>query len=167
MKEIKLDKITLNFGAGSSNDVLEKGLKLLQSLSGGTPIKTITKKRIPTWGVRPGLAVGCKVTIRGKKADELLSRLLKAVNNQLPERKFDTHGNLSFGIKEYLDIPGAKYDASIGIIGLEVAVTLKRAGFRVKNRRLKKASIPSRHLISKNESIGFIKNKFNVEVITS
>ena len=77
-KEIRIEKVTLNIGAGGSAELVNKGLKLLQAITGIKPVKTVTTKRIPTWGVRPGLAIGCKVTVRGKKAEELLKRLLKA-----------------------------------------------------------------------------------------
>src|SRR3989344_2993921 len=141
-KEIRIEKVTLNIGAGGSAELVNKGLKLLQAITGIKPVKTVTTKRIPTWGVRPGLATGCKVTVRGKKAEELLKRLLKAKESRLLGRNFDNQGNFSFGIKEYLDIPNVKYDHEIGIMGLDTAVTLQRAGFRVKNRRLEPKKLP-------------------------
>ena len=75
----------------------------------------------------------------------------------------DKEGNFAFGIKEYIDIPGMKYDMDIGIIGLEVSVTLKRPGFRIKRRTIKKKKIPSRHKITKDEAISFVKEKFGVK----
>ncbi len=163
-KEIKIEKVTLNIGSGEAGDKLEKAVKLLNKISGLKPIKTKTMKRIPTWGIRPKLQIGCKVTIRGKKADELLKRLLEATRNILPETKFDREGNFAFGIPEYIDIPGTEYEVDIGIIGLDVAVTLKRAGFRIKRRQIKRTKIPRKHRITKEEAISFIKEKFNVEV---
>lgn len=164
MKEVRLDKVTLNIGSGSDNAKLEKSVKLLEAISESKAVRTVTQKRIPTWGVRPGLKVGCKVVVRGKRAEQLLGRLFKSVGDKLNNKKFDDYGNLSFGIKEYIDIPGVKYDAEIGIIGLEVAITLKRPGFRVKERRIKASKIPKRHKISKEDAMSFIKQKFNVEL---
>ena len=77
MKEIKVAKLTLNIGAGKNEDLLKKGLILLKKLSPLVPVKTFTQKRIPGWGLRPGLAIGCKVTVR-KNPEELLKRLLVA-----------------------------------------------------------------------------------------
>jgi len=162
-KEIQIEKVTLNIGVGETGDKLEKAVSLLNKISGLKPIRTKTMKRIPTWGVRPKLQIGCKVTIRGKKTEELLKRLLEAVKNNLSISKFDNEGNFAFGIPEYIDIPGVEYDVDIGIIGLDVAVTLKRAGFRIKRRRIKKTKIPKKHRITKEESISFVKNKFNIE----
>lgn len=164
MRTIKIEKITLNIGTGEPGDKLEKARKLLNTISGMKAVPTVTNKRIPTWKIRPGLQIGCKVTVRGKKAKELFIRLLKALDNHLPEEKFDKQGNLSFGIKEYLDVPGLKYDAEVGVIGFDVAVTLERAGFRIKRRKLKRKRMSKRHLISKEDAIEFMKKEFGVKV---
>lgn len=159
-----IDKITLNIGTGEPGDKLDKAMKLLDKISGAKSIQTKSKRRIPTWNIRPGLPIGCMVTLRGEKAEKLLHSLFSAVDNNLKRSSFDDFGNFSFGIKEYLDIPNVGYDVSIGIIGLEVAVTLKRKGFRVKERRLKRGKIGRAHLISKEDAINFIGSKFKVGV---
>jgi len=162
MKDIKIEKVTLNIGVGEPGANLDKAMKLLSSLSGAKPIQTTSKKRIPSWNIRPGLAIATKVTLRKNKAKEILLRLLAAVNNELKSDSFDNEGNFSFGIKEYLDIPDAKYDADIGIIGLDVAVTLTRPGFRVKKKRIRRGKIPRQHRISKEEATEFMKKEFKV-----
>ncbi len=165
MKEIQVEKITLNIGVGETGDKLDKASKLLKNLTGADPIRTRTMKRVPTWGIRPKLEIATKVTLRGAKSEEVLKRLFSAIDNKIPENKFDEFGNFSFGINEYIDIPGIEYDSNIGIIGLEIAVTLKRAGFRIKRRRINKTRIPLRHRISREESKDFIKNKFDVNIV--
>lgn len=162
MREIKLEKITLSCGTGTTPQVLEKGIKLLKLLTDRKPVKTCSTKRIPAFGVRPGLPIGCKVTIRGKKAEELLKRLLESISNKLSFKQMN-NGSFAFGIKEYIEIPGVIYQREIGIMGLDVSVTLMRAGFRVKKRR-KFRKIPKRHMITREETAKFIKEKFNVEV---
>jgi len=89
---------------------------------------------------------------------------LKAVENKIALRKFDNNGNFSFGIPEYIDIPGVNYDPVIGVIGLEAAVTLARPGFRIKNRNVMKKKIPKRHIITKQEAVKFVKEKYSVNV---
>ncbi len=163
MKELRIDKVTLNIGAGKNEDMLKKGLKLLQKIVPLTPVKTVTKKRIPTWSLRPGLEIGAKVTVR-KDADRLLKRLLAAKEFKLSAQNFDNHGNFAFGIPEYIDIGELEYDPELKIMGLEVAVTLERRGYRVKRRAVKSAKVGKNHQITKDEAILFVREKLGVEV---
>ncbi|MBI5398012.1 50S ribosomal protein L5 [Candidatus Woesearchaeota archaeon] len=162
MKNIRVEKVTLNIGAGKSQDKLEKGIKLLSAISRATPVKTFTQKRIAQWGLRPGLPIGCKVTLRGEDANKILVALLGAKDQKLSSRQFDNEGNVAFGIHEYIDIPGSKYDPAIGIIGLQVCITLERPGFSVRKRRLRSARIPADHRIKQQEAIDFMKENFKV-----
>ena len=165
MRQIRIAKVTLNVGAGKNEDMLSKGLKLLAKLSNGVaPVKAITQKRIPGWGLRPGLAIGCKVTIRSNTED-LLKRLLVAKTNRLPASCFDTQGSFSFGVPEYIDVAGLEYDPDLKIMGFEVAVTLVRPGYRVKNRKIRPTPVGAAHLITKEEAMAFAREKLGVEVI--
>ena len=164
LRKIRIAKLTLNIGVGKNEEMLKKGLKLLKKLSPLSPVKTISMKRIPAWGLRPGLAIGCKVTVR-KNAEELLKKLLVAKENTLKEKCFDDHGNFSFGIPEYIDIEGLEYDPDLKILGLEVAVTLERPGYGVKRRRVSPRVNGKKHKINKEAAIKFVKENFAVEVI--
>lgn len=164
MRKIRVEKLTLNIGAGKDPVVLNKGIKLIKNITGINPVKTFTKKRIPNWGLRPGLPIGCKVTLRGKKAVELISRLLDAKSNTLQESYFDENGSISFGITEYIDIKGVKYDPEIGIMGLQACMTLERPGFRVKKRRIKRKGISKSHRITKEDAIEFMKSEFKIKI---
>ena len=164
MKNIRVEKVTLNFGAGKDQTKLEKGMVLLGMVSGATPIKTVTKKRIQEWGLRPGLPIGCKVTLRKERAVKILPRLLEAIDNKLLIRQFDEAGNVAFGIKEYIEIPQVKYDPKIGILGLEVCVTLERPGYRIKKRRLLARKVGPKHQITKQEAIDFVSKNFNTAI---
>jgi len=161
-REIIIEKVTLNIGAGKSTDKLEKGVKLLEMITGAKPVKTITNKRIAGWGLRPGLPIGCKVTIRKQKAEEVLKRLLGARDMKLNPRQFDNEGNIAFGIAEYTDIPGIDYTPDIGVLGLQVCATLQRQGFRIKRRRMRKSKIGKKHKITQQDAMDFFKKKFNV-----
>lgn len=164
MRSIKIEKVTLNIGAGKDQSKLEKGLILLNAIAQATPVKTITNKRIQEWGLRPGLPIGCKLTLRKEKAVKILPRLLEAIEHKLAARQFDENGNVAFGIHEYIEIPGVKYDPKIGIMGLEVCVTLERPGYRIKRRRLMARKIPTRHRIKKAEAIEFMTKNFNISL---
>ncbi len=164
MRQIRVGKVTVNIGVGEPGDKLENMSRLLNQITNSKPVKTTTKRRIPEWDIRPGLQIGVKTTLRGKEADEFLRRALVAVENKISKAKFDKYGNFSFGVGEYVHIPGVKYDYSVGMAGLSVAVTLYRAGFSIAKRR-SKAKIGKSHLISKEDAIEFIKEKYKVNII--
>jgi len=164
MKLIRLEKVTLNIGAGKDQNRLDKARMLIKNITGIEPVKTITKKRIPTWGLRPGLPIGCKLTLRHQNAIALLRRLLTAKDKTLLDSQFDNLGNISFGIHEYIDIPDAKYDPKVGIMGLQVCVTLERRGFRIKKRALRKGKISKKHIISKNEAIEYMTKEYDISI---
>lgn len=165
MKTLQIDKVTINFGAGKDQQRLEKGMQLIQMITGKTPVKTITQARIPGWGLRPGLPVGLKLTLRGEEANSVLSRLLEARENRLKESCVDNHGNISFGLSEYIDIPGVKYDPKIGVIGLQASITLTRPGYRVSRRKLKATPIGKGHVVSRQEAKEFMEKHFSVEFV--
>jgi large subunit ribosomal protein L5 len=164
MRQISVEKVTLNIGAGKDQAKLDKGMKLIKGITGDVPVKTFTKKRIQEWGLRPGLPIGCKLTLRDKKARDLLKRVLEAKDNTLQISNLDDEGNISFGISEYIDVPGVEYDPDIGIMGFQVCITLQRKGFRIKRRALKRRSIPKKIRIKKEEAIDFMKNTFNLNI---
>ena len=164
MKSIRIEKITLNIGAGKDTGKLDKGMKLIKNITSIDPVKTITQKRIAAWALRPGLPIGCKLTLRGEDAKKLLARLIQARDNKLEPKQFTDNGSISFGIPEYIDIPGVEYYPDIGIMGFEVSVTLDRPGYRVQKRRLKKGKVSRHHKVSKEEAIQFMKDEFKVIV---
>lgn len=166
MRRIEIDKVTINICVGKPGEPLEKAEKLLKKMfPNRKPIRTRAKKRIEAWGIRPGLEIGVKLTLRKKDAEEALKWLIKAVNNTLSEKQFDEYGNFSFGIKEYVWIPGLKYDPQIGILGMDVCVAVKRPGYRVLYRKIKKSKIPKKHRTTKEEVIEFLKEKFGINII--
>jgi len=158
MQELKIEKVVLSIGG--VGDYLEKGYKLLGILTDGKkPSKTKSNKRIPSLSVRPGLEVGAVVTIR-KGAEEVLKRMLLTVDNTLKKKQMSIN-NFSFGIKEYIEIPGIEYQRDIGIMGFDVTVVFKRAGRRVRLKKIKKGKIPSRQNITREEIIKFMEEKFH------
>jgi len=156
MREIKIEKIVLN--VGGIGDHLEKGFKLLKFLTKRKPAKTKSKKRIPSLGVKPGLEIGAVVTLR-KDIEENLKKFLSVMDNTLKQSQVTENG-FSFGIKEYIEIPGLEYQRDIGIMGLDVTVVFVRSGRRVKLRKIKKGRFPKRQRISAEEIIKFMEEKF-------
>jgi len=160
MREIKLEKVVLNIGGTAEK--LDKGFILLKTITGKQPVKVAATKRIPNWGVRPGLEVGTKVTLRGKEAEDMLKRLLPAINNTLKEKQI-RENFVSFGIHEYIEIPGMEYLREVGIMGLEVTAVFERAGKRVERKKIKYGKT-RRQVISAEEIRDILVNKFNVKI---
>jgi len=164
MQTPRIEKVTVNIGVGESGERLGKAEKLLEKLTTKKPIRTITKKKIPTWDLKKGEAIGCKVTLRGKDAEEVLKRTLYAKNNALPPGCFDKSGNVAFGIKEYIDIQGLKYDPDIGIFGMNVNINLGKRGYHVQRRARNPVKIPPKARVSQDEAKEFMKNNFGVKI---
>lgn len=157
MRNIKIEKIVL--GVGGTGDNLEKGVKLLELITEKKSSRRISTKRIPALGVRPKLEVGAIVTIR-KEPEKILKRMLSAIDNRLRKKQI-SENNFSFGIKEYIEIPGIEFQRDIGIMGLDVTVVFKRTGRRVALRKIKTGKIPKRRqVITKEEIIKFMEDNF-------
>lgn len=164
MGQIQVEKIVLNMGTAPDPKEVEKAVKLLKLVSGKNPVKTYSTTRIAGWGIRQGLAIGTKVTLRGKDAEKLLKRLLDAIEFKIKKKSFTENG-FSFGIKEYIDIEDIDYEPSIGMSGFDVCVGLKRPGFRVKVRKLRKSKLGKTQRITRDDAMLFVKEKFKVQVV--
>ena len=164
MKKITFNKVVLNMGVGKSGDAIEVAKKALDQISGKKSCARNAKETQRDFGVRKGEPIGVAVTIRGSEGVELLKRLLEAKGDQVNGKAFDDFGNFSFGIKEHIDIPGIKYDPKIGILGLDVAVTLSRPGYGIRKRSKHKAKVGKSHVISKQEAKDFVSNEFGVTI---
>lgn len=161
MRKINMASVVLHCST-ADQAALTRAEKLLAFITKAKPVRTLAKKRIPAWKIRPGLALGCKVTLRGKRAVELLKRLFAGIS-QLNKEQFN-QGFLSFGIKEYIQVPSIPFQREIGIIGFDVVATLKRPGYRIVKRRLARAKIKTSHKISKDETIEFFKKNFDINI---
>ena len=161
MRKIRIEKVILSCGATDKD--LEKAKKLLEFISGKHANKIASIKRIPDFGVRPGLEVGTRVTLRGEQAISILKKLLGAIDNVLSEDQIAENG-FSFGIKEYIEIPGVEYQRDIGIRGLNVTVVFNRAGVRTKRKKIKAGKLAKKQHASSEEIISYMAKNFSTEV---
>jgi len=162
MREIKIEKVTINIGCGESGEKLEKAKKLLSDLTSKKVVVTKTSSRT-TFGMPKGRPIGCKVTLRGKDANEFLQRAFEAIDKKLAKNVFDPTGNFSFGVKEHIDIPGVGYDPDIGIFGMDVSVTLQRAGYNVKRKKIPH-KIGKKHQIKPEEAVDWVVKNYGVQI---
>ena len=165
MKDIRLYKAVVNIGVGDSGERLLKAEKVLSMITKMKPVRTVARTTNRDFGIRMGQQIGVKVTIRGKHAEEFVKQALWVRENRIAEYSFDPEGNFSFGIQDYTDFPGMKYDPEIGIFGLDVSVSLNRPGKRIQRRSIMERSVPKRHRVSRKEGHEYVKQKYGVEVV--
>jgi large subunit ribosomal protein L5 len=161
MKEVRLEKVILNIGGVAEK--LDKGVILLETISGKKAVRVKAIKRIPTWNVRPGLEVGTKVTLRGEDAINMVKKLLPAIDNTLKEKQIQPNC-FSFGIHEYIEIPGVEYIREVGIMGFEVTVVFSRAGKAVEKKKIKRGKT-RRLTVTREEIENYLITKFNTEIL--
>ena len=165
MRNLHVEKVVVNIGVGEAGERLVKAEKVLEMVTGQTPVETISKTVNRDLGIRVGMPLGCKVTLRGEAAEDFIRKALVIREMRVPEYSFDKEGNMSFGISDYTDFEGMKYDPEIGIFGMDINVVLRRAGNRVTQRALLKRRIPKSPRVDREEAIQYMKDNFEVEVI--
>lgn len=162
MHGIKLDKLVINIGTGTDTQTQENAKKLLELITDRKPADEISKRRIPGFKITKGEKIGTFVTLRGNAARDMAVKLLSAADNTL-KKKAVTDNSISFGIREYIDISGVKYDPKIGMLGMNVNLSFKRAGTRVETRKRRSSEVPRRHKIIKSEELwDYAKKEFKV-----
>jgi large subunit ribosomal protein L5 len=165
MRDPRVEKIVVNIGVGEAGERLVKAQKVIEMVTGQKSVQTISRTINRDLAIRKGMPLGCKVTLRGESAEDFLNKALEIREHRIPGYSFDKEGNMSFGIADYTDFPGMKYDPEIGIFGMDVSVVLRRAGNRVTQRVTLRRRLPPKHRMERNEAVQFMKDKFSVEVV--
>jgi large subunit ribosomal protein L5 len=164
MRTPGIEKVTVHMSVGESGKKLSNAEMIMQTITGQKPVRNFAKKTLPAFGIKKGEAIGCKVTLRGVKAEKFLNTAFAIKDKQLSLKSFDKIGNFAFGIEEHTDFPGLEYDPEIGIYGMDIIVSLERPGYRIKKRKAQQHEIPTGHKMSKEDSIAFLGSKYGVEV---
>lgn len=130
MQVPKLTKIVLNVGAKAAltnSKILQAISDVMAQTTGQLPVRTIAKKSIAGFKLREGMAIGVKVTLRGKKMFEFFD---KFVNLALPRvrdfrgvsDKFDGQGNYNIGLQEWIIFPEVDYEKGNNLGGLNITI---------------------------------------------
>lgn len=162
MRKIILEKVVLSCGASGPD--LEKAQRLLEMLTKRKAqiVHAGPKRRIPNFGVKPKMPLGTCVTLRKESGAAILRQLLGAVDNRIKKKQVARNG-FSFGIHEYIEIPGIEYKREIGIRGLNVTASFIRKGVRVKRKKIRSGKMPERQYVTPEEIINFMKENFKTE----
>jgi large subunit ribosomal protein L5 len=127
----RLVKIVVNIGLGEALQdakALDGATRDLSTITGQQPIITRSRKSIAGFKLREGMAIGAKVTLRGKRMYHFLDRL---VNVTLPRQRdfrgvsrdaFDGRGNYTLGLEEQLAWPEIDYDSIDKVRGMEISL---------------------------------------------
>jgi len=128
----KITKITVNMGVGEAvadKKVMDAAVTDLQKITGQKALVTKSRKAIASFKIREGLAIGCKVTLRGARMYEFLDRLISIAMPRIRDfrgvsaRSFDGQGNYSMGVKEQIIFPEIQYDQIDQIRGMDITIT--------------------------------------------
>ena len=128
MREVHVEKVVVNIGVGEAGERLVKAQKVLEMVTGQKSVETISKTVNRDLGIRKGMPLGCKVTLRGDKMWEFLDRLFNVALPRVRDfqginpNAFDGRGNYAMGIKEQLIFPEIEYDKIDKIRGMDIII---------------------------------------------
>ena len=162
----RIAKVVVNIGVGEGGDRLTNAEKVLEIVTGVTPVRTLGKQQNRDLKVRVGFPIGCKAT---KRDPETITKFLKDAfrvrENNIPSWNFDRTGNLSFGIPDYTDFPDQKYDPDIGIFGMDINIVLERPGHRVSRRRRRSAKVAQSHRTTADDARAWFVENFGISIL--
>jgi large subunit ribosomal protein L5 len=132
MEVPKITKITVNMGVGEAvadKKVIDAAAGDLAKITGQKPVMCQARKSVASFKVRDGLAIGCKVTLRGAHMYEFLDRLINVAMPRIRDfrgvspRSFDGRGNYNMGVKEQIIFPEIQYDQIDQLRGMDITIT--------------------------------------------
>ena len=129
MEVPRLEKVIINMGLGDCKDdakALENAVEELSQISGQKPMVTKARKSIANFKLREGMNVGAKVTLRGRRMEEFVDKLVSIALPRVRDfrgvstKAFDGRGNYALGVREQLIFPEINYDKVQKIRGMEM-----------------------------------------------
>lgn len=127
----RLDKIVLNMGVGEAvgdSKQVKAAFEEMQAIAGQKPVTTKARNSIAGFKLRDGMAIGCKVTLRGNRMYDFLDRLITIAMPRIRDfrgvsgKSFDGNGNFATGIKEHIVFPEIDYDKVDNIRGMDIII---------------------------------------------
>ena len=127
----RLEKIIISMGVGTAvteKKHLETAVEALTEIAGQKPVVTLARKSIAGFRLRDGMAIGCKVTLRGNRMYEFLDRLVALALPRVRDfrgirrKAFDGNGNYSLGLTEQLVFPELNPDKYTRTQGMNITL---------------------------------------------
>jgi large subunit ribosomal protein L5 len=132
MQVPRVTKLTLNMGVGEAKTnakLLDDAVEEMALIAGQHPVITKARRSIAGFKLREGMAIGCKVTLRGERMYEMIDRLVSVALPRIRDFRgiapgqFDGRGNFSMGIREQTIFPEIDYDAVNQLRGMNITIT--------------------------------------------
>jgi large subunit ribosomal protein L5 len=153
MQVPRISKITVNMGVGEAvadKKIMDAAVADLTRITGQKPLITKSRKAIASFKIRAGLAIGAKVTLRGRRMYEFLDRLISIAMPRIRDfrgvspRSFDGQGNYSLGVKEQIIFPEIQYDQVDQVRGMDITITTTARDDRMGRALLEAFNFPFR-----------------------
>jgi len=153
MQAPRFEKIVINMGVGDAiqdQKLLEGAVVELTQISGQKPSIRRAKKSISNFKLREGVAIGCKVTLRGSRMYEFYDRLINVAVPRIRDfrglspRAFDGRGNYTMGLTEQIIFPEINYDKIQKVRGMDVTIVTSARNDEEGRELLKLMRLPFR-----------------------
>lgn len=124
-----LVKVVVNRGLGKgleNQKFFDSAVEELTAITGQKPLITKSKKAIAAFKLRKGLAVGAKVTLRGKRMYDFVTKFIHIALPKIrdfrgvSERGFDGRGNYTVGLKEQIIFPEISFENVVLVAGMDI-----------------------------------------------
>lgn len=131
MQVPRLMKIVVNMGVGENaqdSKKIQPAINELTLITGQKPLIRHSRKSIAAFKLREGVAIGCKVTLRGARMYEFLDRLITIAMPRIrdfrgvSDKSFDGNGNYALGLKEQIIFPEINFDKIDTIRGMDIII---------------------------------------------
>jgi large subunit ribosomal protein L5 len=149
----RIEKIVVSMGVGGAiadKKHMEDAASALSEITGQKPLICKARKSIANFRLRQGLAIGCKVTLRGARMYEFLDRLISLALPRVRDfrglnpKAFDGHGNYSLGLTEQLVFPELNPDKYTRPQGMNIAICCSAGSDDESREMLRRFGMPFR-----------------------
>ncbi len=149
----RLSKVIVNVGINRSKmegkDVQEMISDGLKKITGQKPIFRPSRKAISNFKIREGLIVGAMVTLRGKRMEAFVDRLVSYVLPRIRDFrglpvKLDGHGNYAIGLTDHSIFPEIPSTDVTKTFGMQIQVTTTAGNDIAGKALLKQIGFPFR-----------------------